>query len=100
MRAYVVISALFLTAAFPSAAQVSPSACERPPASKTPPTQHLLLARNWVKQACAADKAAFCAGVPPGCGRPMRCLRAHGDQLASDCRTALEQLHAASIAKY
>ena len=101
MRAYVVISTLFLIAAFPAAAQVSPQACNRPVSVPRPaPTSQVLAARSVERQACAADQAAFCGGVAPGCGRPMQCMRAHSNQLSSSCRTALEQLHAASIAKY
>lgn len=101
MRAYGLIAWIFLTMAFPAApqvsAQVSSQACNRPTAVPRPaPTSQVLAARSTERQACAADKAAFCGGVAPGCGRPMRCLRAHGDQLSSGCRTALEQLHAAA----
>jgi hypothetical protein len=97
MRAYGLIAAVFLTIALPAAAQVSPQACHRPASVSRPaPTPQMLAARSVERQACAADQAAFCGGVAPGCGRPMQCLRAHGGQLSSGCRSALEQLHAAA----
>lgn len=97
MRACFIYAAAFLTLALPAVAQVSPQACNRSTSVPRPaPTQQMLAARSAERQACAADKAAFCGGVAPGCGRPMQCLRAHGDQLSSGCRTAIEQLHAAA----
>jgi hypothetical protein len=38
------------------------------------------------KQACAKDIAKFCAGVTPGGGRLMKCLKPHMNQLAPECR--------------
>jgi hypothetical protein len=97
MRAHGLIAAMFLTIALPAAAQVSPQACNRPASMPRPaPTPQVLAARSVERQACAADQAAFCRGVAPGCGRPMQCLKAHGGQLSSGCQTALEQLHAAA----
>ncbi len=93
MRACFICAAVFLSIALPAAAQVSPQACNRP---ASVPSQQVLAARSVERQACAADRAAFCGGVAPGCGRPMQCLRAHGGQLSSGCQTALEQLHAAA----
>jgi hypothetical protein len=97
MRACFICAAVFLSIALPAAAQVSPQACNRPSSVPRPaPTPQVLAARSVERQACAADRAAFCGGVAPGCGRPMQCLRAHGGQLSSGCQTALEQLHAAA----
>ncbi|HEY2446083.1 MAG TPA: hypothetical protein VGI20_10125 [Rhizomicrobium sp.] len=99
MRAAVTFAAICFLFAFPAAAQNSLQSCPHPTTTTRPaPTPQLLAARRTAHQACAADQATYCGGVAPGCGRPMRCLRSHGDQLSSACMTALENLHVAAHA--
>jgi len=38
------------------------------------------------KQACAKDISKFCAGVTPGGGRLLKCLKPHVNELAPECR--------------
>lgn len=38
------------------------------------------------KQACAKDISKFCAGVTPGGGRLLKCLKPHVKELAPECR--------------
>lgn len=38
------------------------------------------------KQACAKDISKFCAGVKPGGGRLIKCLKPHVKELAPECR--------------
>lgn len=38
------------------------------------------------KQACAMDISKFCAGVSPGGGRLINCLKPHVNELAPECR--------------
>jgi hypothetical protein len=100
MRA--LIACVFLCfGAVPAAAVAIAPACPRPASAVThrPPSPQLLAARQVERQACAADRAAFCAGVPPGCGRPMQCLRAHAGELSSGCMNAITQLRAAARAE-
>jgi hypothetical protein len=85
----------------PAAAVTIVPACPRSasPAPQRPPSAQLLAARQTERQTCAADMSAFCAGVPPGCGRPMQCLKAHAAQLSPGCTNAIIQLRAAARAE-
>ncbi len=38
------------------------------------------------KRICANDIAKFCAGVTPGGGRLLKCLKPHVNELAPECR--------------
>lgn len=38
------------------------------------------------KQACAKDISKFCAGVTPGGGRLIKCLKPHVNELSPVCR--------------
>jgi hypothetical protein len=42
-----------------------------------------------VRAACAADARALCAGVQPGGGRIVQCMRDKRDSLSEGCRDAL-----------
>jgi len=42
-----------------------------------------------VRQACGADINRACAGIQPGDGRIMGCVREHFTQLSAPCRDAL-----------
>jgi polyhydroxybutyrate depolymerase len=46
-------------------------------------------------QACWQDARQYCTGVPPGGGRIVQCLIAHGDQLSPGCVSALKGAGAA-----
>jgi len=41
-----------------------------------------------IRSACAEDAQRLCAGVPPGGGRIVACLKAHKDSLSDLCRKA------------
>lgn len=41
-----------------------------------------------IRAACAADAQKLCAGVQPGGGRIMACLKEHKDSLSDRCRQA------------
>ena len=89
------IAVVFLALASSASAQTSPPTCNRPTTSPRPaPSPQVVAARRAMTQACAADLATFCAGVPPGCGRPMQCLSAHSAQLSAACTTARLNLRA------
>jgi hypothetical protein len=47
------------------------------------------IAQQAMHQACAADFAKICAGVQPGEGRVMACVREHFGQLSAPCQNAL-----------
>jgi hypothetical protein len=50
------------------------------------------LKRMELTAACAGDVGRWCKDVPEGGGRIWRCLREHGAQLTSDCRSAVQKL--------
>jgi hypothetical protein len=47
--------------------------------------------RRAAREACHADYQRHCAGVTPGQGRIVACLKSHIDQLSPVCRAVLEQ---------
>jgi hypothetical protein len=47
-----------------------------------------------VRQACSADLQRLCAGVQPGGGRILQCIRTHKNELSPDCQSALAQVAA------
>jgi hypothetical protein len=47
------------------------------------------IAQQAVHQICAADFMKVCAGVQPGEGRIMACVREHFGQLSGPCQNAL-----------
>src|SRR5271154_4527412 len=44
-----------------------------------------------VRAACTADAQKFCAGVAPGGGRVIACLKEHKDSLSDQCKQAATQ---------
>ncbi|AWN39648.1 cysteine rich repeat-containing protein [Methylobacterium durans] len=44
-----------------------------------------------LRKACEGDYQRFCAGVQPGGGRILQCLKTHGSNLSETCRTALTE---------
>jgi hypothetical protein len=46
-------------------------------------------AERSAMQACRADAQKLCAGVAPGGGRVVACLRANEAQLSADCKAQL-----------
>ncbi|MBI1219911.1 MAG: hypothetical protein GC186_15325 [Rhodobacteraceae bacterium] len=44
-----------------------------------------------VAMACQSDLHAYCAGVSPGGGRILACLKPHRDDLTPPCHAALAQ---------
>jgi hypothetical protein len=46
------------------------------------------------KQACAKDIEKFCAGVTPGGGRLMKCLKPHLNELTPECREKFKTVKA------
>jgi hypothetical protein len=46
------------------------------------------------KQACAKDIEKFCAGVTPGGGRLMKCLKPHINELTPACREQFKTVKA------
>ena len=47
------------------------------------------IAQQAVRHACAADLTKVCAGVQPGDGRILACVREHFGQLSTPCQNAL-----------
>jgi hypothetical protein len=48
-----------------------------------------------LRQACQADVAKLCAGVMPGGGRIMQCMRQHQDKVSDACKSAMSNAHGA-----
>jgi hypothetical protein len=42
-----------------------------------------------VQAACAADVQKLCAGIRPGGGRIIACLKQHQDQVSNQCKQAI-----------
>jgi hypothetical protein len=49
-----------------------------------------------LRAGCTEDAQRFCAGVQPGGGRVLACLREHKDSLSDKCKQAAQQAAAAS----
>ena len=48
--------------------------------------------RNAIRQSCASDYQATCAGVPTGGSAALSCLRSHLDSLSQGCQSAVGAL--------
>jgi hypothetical protein len=68
----------------PSSPSAPPSSTPAPPA-QMPSQQAVAEARA----ACATDIQNFCAGVQPGGGRIIACLKQHKDQVSDGCKQAV-----------
>jgi len=62
-----------------------PADTPTPPAQLTPAQQHAIAA---LRAACSADIQKLCAGVQPGGGRIMACLKQHKDEVSDGCKQA------------
>lgn len=81
-----------LAAISPGAAATAPPRTTQPAAPPTQQARPPLTPREeaaMMRQACGRDYQMFCRGVPPGGGRALGCLQAHGSQLSHQCRSAL-----------
>lgn len=61
-----------------------------PPSSQSPPTQGpSQQAVADARAACDTDIQKLCAGVQPGGGRILSCLKQHKDQVSDVCKQAV-----------
>jgi hypothetical protein len=82
MKSALLVSLCLAAAAQSAIANDPPSA---PNAPNTPSQQ----ANSEARAACAPDIQALCAGVQPGGGRILACLKEHKDKVSDGCRKAL-----------
>ncbi len=64
---------------------------QSPPAQSPParaPSQEAVAA---ARAACEADIRKLCAGVQPGGGRILACLKQHKDQVSDGCKQAVQK---------
>jgi hypothetical protein len=69
----------------PPSAQSPVQSPSQPPPAQAPSQQAVADARA----ACATDIQNFCAGVQPGGGRILACLKQHKDQVSDGCKQAV-----------
>jgi hypothetical protein len=69
----------------PSSTPPSAQPPAQPPSAQAPSQQAVAAARA----ACATDIKNFCAGVQPGGGRILACLKQHKDQVSDGCKQAI-----------
>jgi len=60
---------------------------DEPPA--TPPTPAQQRNLKEVRAACQTDVQKLCAGVQPGGGRIVACLKEHKDEVSDSCKQAI-----------
>ena len=77
-------SALLFSLCLAAAAQ-SALADDAPSAPNTPSQQAI----NEARAACGPDIQTLCAGVQPGGGRILACLKEHKDKVSDGCRKAV-----------
>jgi hypothetical protein len=74
-----------------AAASISAAAADEPvppvPTAPTSPTAPPAGAE--VRAACTADVQKLCAGVQPGGGRIIACLKQHKDEVSAGCKEAI-----------
>ena len=58
------------------------------PAPAQPPSKEAVEA---ARAACEADVQKLCAGVQPGGGRILACLKQHKDQVSDGCKQAVQK---------
>jgi cysteine rich repeat protein len=74
----------------PSSTPSAPPASAPPSSTPSPPAQ--MPSQQAVadaRAACATDIQYFCAGVQPGGGRIIACLKQHKDQVSDGCKQAV-----------
>jgi len=71
-RSSVLLAVLGFAAQVPASAQTAPMEAAR--------------------AACSADLQQFCAGVQPGGGRMLACLKEHRDQVSPPCKQAVKSV--------
>jgi hypothetical protein len=59
---------------------------DEPPATQPMPSQKAMEA---VRAACEMDAQKLCAGVQPGGGRILACLKEHKDAVSDGCKQAI-----------
>jgi cysteine rich repeat protein len=74
-------SALLVSICLAAAAQLA-IADDQPPAPSPE-------AVNEARAACATDIQTLCAGVQPGGGRILACLKEHQDKVSDGCKQAI-----------
>jgi hypothetical protein len=52
-----------------------------------------------LREACGADIQKLCAGVQPGGGRILQCIKEHAADVSPGCKTAIAQAMAARKAE-
>jgi phage terminase large subunit-like protein len=62
---------------------------DEPPAAQPTPAQQK--AMQAVRAACETDAQKLCAGVQPGGGRVVACLKEHKDQVSDGCKQAISK---------
>jgi hypothetical protein len=67
----------------------APAPAPQPAPSDNPPTGAPQDALSEARAACATDIQALCAGVEPGGGRILACLKQHKAQVSEPCRQAV-----------
>jgi hypothetical protein len=87
MKSALLLSLCLAAAAQSAIANDPPSApnANAPNAPNMPSQQ----ANNEARAACAPDIQALCAGVQPGGGRILACLKEHKDKVSDGCRKAV-----------
>jgi hypothetical protein len=60
---------------------------DEPPAAQPTPAQQK--AMQEVRAACQADVQKLCAGVQPGGGRIVACLKEHKEEVSEGCKQAI-----------
>ena len=67
----------------------TPPSTQSPPAQSPPSQMPSQQAVADARAACATDIQNFCAGVQPGGGRIIACLKQHKDQVSDGCKQAV-----------
>jgi hypothetical protein len=80
-------SAWIFSLGFAIAASVA--LADEPPAAQPTPAQQK--AMQQVRAACQADAQKLCAGVQPGGGRIVACLKEHKDEVSDGCKQAISK---------
>ncbi len=76
----------------PSPPGAPPQSASPPPSTPSPSPPAQMPSQQGVAEAraaCATDIQNFCAGVQPGGGRIIACLKQHKDQVSDGCKQAV-----------